>query len=80
VHFREEFTLPAASPKLRVGPGDGTTVSADGLSAVTELDVRPQGGAIFHVWTAGPDDPKGHYVMKVTVAGAIERRFEVDVR
>jgi hypothetical protein len=42
--------------------------------------VKPQGSIIYNVWTVAPGEPKGRYVIRVTVEGSAERTFEFDVR
>jgi hypothetical protein len=78
VHWREEFTLPA--PAATWGTDGGAKVSTDRKVAVTERDEAPQDGLIMNVWTVAPDDPAGHYVIKVSVDGGPEQRFDFDVQ
>ncbi|HEV2531562.1 hypothetical protein [Phenylobacterium sp.] len=77
VHWREEFTLPAAATwGVEGGP---TRVSKDRRTAVTERDVAPSEGLILNSWAVADGDPAGHYVIKVSVDGGPEQRFDFDV-
>ena len=82
VHWREEFTLPAAAPwNGPVDPQASTSVSADKTTSVTEMD-QPIGQVpiIFHGWSVAQGDPKGHYKIRVIVDGTLEQVFEFDVQ
>lgn len=79
VHYREEFTLPATAKNWNTQGASDVTVSADRRTAITERVVEPKNGVILNVWSVAPDDPPGHYVIRVTVEGQL-RQFDFDVR
>jgi hypothetical protein len=80
VHWREVLTLPGPARTWGESEAQGRHVSADGRSAVTERDQPVDGGAVFNRWVLAPGDPKGHYVLRVTIRGAPEQRFDFEVR
>ncbi len=80
VHYREEFTLPAAPKTWGTESSPDIRVRGDQLTSVTERDVEPKNGVILNVWNVAAGDPSGHYVIKVTVDGAAVRQFDFDVR
>lgn len=77
LHFREVLTLPAPA---EWGVDPNTTVSTDKTTAVTERDAAVTQGLIINLWAVSPGDPKGRYVIKVTVENGIERVFAFDVK
>ena len=80
VHWREEFTLPTPpktwGAKDKAGPRN---VSADGRTSTTDGQSTPQGGVIAHAWSVLPDDPTGHYVIRLYVEGELVKVFEFEV-
>jgi hypothetical protein len=82
VRWREELTLPAA-PATWGGeelPPDIQTISRDNRTSVIQADVVPVNGMIENVWEVAPGDPRGHYVIRVTIDGANLQVFEFDVK
>jgi hypothetical protein len=80
VHWHEEFTLPEGAPNWGVQPNGSTVVSADRRTAITDRDVEPRNGLISNFWRVADGDPKGKYLMKVTIDGEETRTFEFDVK
>lgn len=81
VKWREEFTLPAPPETWAEEQKGGLqTISPDKRTCVTERQVKPANGIIYNTWTVVPGDPKGHYIIRVTVEGKAERTFEFDVK
>jgi hypothetical protein len=81
VRVREELTLPA-EPKTWGDPEPGLKrkTTADGRTAITELQLTPQNGVISQSWTVTIGDPKGSWVIKVRVDGGPEQVFRFDAR
>ena len=80
VRWREEFTLPAPAASWGVDGDPQISVAGDGRTSVTEREADASDGWIANVWTVADSDPKGRYVMKVTVDGGPSREFEFDVQ
>ena len=80
VRWREEFTLPAPAANWGVDGDPQISVDGDGRTSVTEREADASDGWIANVWTVSDGDPKGRYVMKVTVDGGPSREFEFDVQ
>jgi hypothetical protein len=81
VKWQEEFTLPVKPPSWGVPETLGTrTISADGKTAVTIREVSPEQGVISNSWTVLSGDPKGSYVMKVSVEGVPVKTFAFTVQ
>jgi len=82
VKWREEFTLPSSpgtwgndeSPVVK------QTVSQDRLTSVVEVEAIPVEGVIENIWEVAPGDPKGHYMIRVTIEGGNPQVFEFDVQ
>ena len=75
----EEITLPQepatwGDPE----PDIKRKTSADGRSAITELWLAPKDGVIFRTWSVTPGDPKGIWVIKVSVQGQAEKVFRLE--
>jgi hypothetical protein len=81
VRWREEFTLPAP-PKTwaEVKQSDGQTFSGNGKTCVLEGETKAGTSVIHNAWTVVPGDPKGRYVIRVTIEGSVERVFEFDIK
>ncbi|NTW99044.1 MAG: hypothetical protein HGB35_03780 [Geobacteraceae bacterium] len=81
IKWREEFTLPAIPATWGDSHLPGTSsVSADGLTSITEREVSPDQGVISNSWEVAPGDPQGHYVIRVFVEGSLAKVFEFDVK
>lgn len=81
VAVREELTLPAAPATWGdPEPGLKRRVSADGRTVVTELTLPVQAGRIGQAWAVAPGDPKGAYLLKVTVQGLPAQTFRFEIR
>ena len=78
VLVREELTLPE-EPKTWGDPEQDIKrkTTPDGRTAVTEIWLEPKDGFIFHTWTVTKGDPKGIWVLKVSVQGQAERIFRL---
>ena len=78
VLVREELTLPE-EPKTWGDPEPDIKrkTTPDGSTAITELWLEPKDGVIFHTWTITKGDPKGIWVLKVSVQGQAERIFRL---
>jgi hypothetical protein len=82
VKWREEFTLPSP-PRTWGGdelPVANQTISQDHLTSVVEVDAIPIEGVIENIWELAPGDPKGHYIIRVTIDGGSPQVFEFDVQ
>ena len=81
VHWKEEFTLPAA-PATWGESHEGTTqrVSPDRRTSVKEADATLPLGVLSNSWTVAPGDPKGRYVIRLFIDGKLVRTFEFEVR
>jgi len=82
IRWREELTLPSAPATWGDGEiqGEGVhSISADRKVSVLECEVQPEDGLISNAWVLTPGDPKGHYVIRVTIENSLERTFEFDV-
>jgi hypothetical protein len=82
VKWREEFTLPSP-PSTWAGdelPAASQTVSQDRMTSIVELDAIPIDGVIENVWEVAPGDPKGHYIIRVTIDGGNQQVFEFDLQ
>ena len=44
------------------------------------MDAPPIDGVIQNIWVVAPGDPKGHYIMRVTIDGGNQQVFEFDVQ
>lgn len=81
VAWREEFTLPARPESWgSAGTVGDRTLSADGKTLVTAAQVTPTQGVIAHSWQILPGDPKGRYVMRVSVEGKLAKTFQFTVQ
>jgi hypothetical protein len=81
LHWREEFTLPAAPETWGDSSREtGQHVSSDGKTSITEADTTPPYGVISNSWTVVPGDPKGSYVIRLFIEGKLVRTFEFEVR
>lgn len=81
VKWREELTLPAKPVSWGTAETQGTrSISADGKTAVTTREVSPEQGIISHAWEIVAGDPKGRYVMRVSVDGGQAKTFGFDVQ
>jgi uncharacterized protein YdgA (DUF945 family) len=81
VKWKEEISLPVKPASW--GPPEsagGLSISADGRSATIEKIGVPDHGAISSQWFIESGDPKGHYVLRVTVEDTPAQVFEFDVR
>lgn len=79
VHYREEFTLPAAPKAWSGDAAKELQVSKDRRTAVIERDVAPENGVIGNFWSVVDGDPKGHYRIRVSVEGGPAQTFDFDV-
>lgn len=81
VKWREEFTLPEAPSTWGPPEQQGKRyMSDDGRTTVTERVVTPYRGTIANSWSIAPGDPKGRYVMRVSVEAAPPQVFEFELR
>jgi len=80
IRWREEFTLPAPAASWGVDEDRQISVAGDGRRAVTEREVDTGDGWIANAWTVADGDPKGRYVMRVTVDDGPSREFVFDVQ
>ncbi|MDO9430084.1 MAG: hypothetical protein Q7T84_02160 [Phenylobacterium sp.] len=80
IRWREEFTLPARASNWGVDGDSQITVADDGRTSVTEREVEAGTGWIANAWAVADGDPKGRYVMRVTVDGGPSREFQFDVQ
>ena len=82
VRWHEELTLP--SPPSSWGgdelPAAKQTISQDRMTSIVELDATPVDGVIENVWEVAPGDPKGHYIIRLTIDGGNQQVFEFDLR
>ena len=78
VLVREQLTLPE-EPKTWGDPEPDIKrkTTPDGRTAITEVWLEPKDGFIFHTWTVTTGDPKGIWVLKVSVQGQAERTFRL---
>ena len=78
VLVREELTLPE-EPKTWCDPEPDIKrkTTPDGRTAITEFWLELKDGFIFHTWTVTKGDPKGIWVLKVSVQGQAERIFRL---
>jgi len=78
VFVREELTLPQ-EPKTWGDPEPDIRrrTTSDGRTAITEVWLEPKDGFIFHTWTITKGDPKGIWVLKVSVEAQAERIFRL---
>ena len=78
VLVREELTLPQ-EPKTWGDPEPDIKrkTTSDGRTAITEVWLEPKDGFIFHTWTVTKGDPKGVWILKVSVQGQAERSFRL---
>ena len=49
----------------------------DGRTAITEVWLEPKDGFIFHTWTVTKGDPKGVWILKVSVEALAEKVFRL---
>lgn len=81
VKWREEFTLPEAPSTWGPAEQHGKRyMSDDGRTTVTERVVTPVRGTIAHSWSIAPGDPKGRYVMRVSIEDGTQQVFEFELR
>lgn len=81
VKVREELTLPAAPATWGdPEPGLRRRVSADGRTVITEITLPVQAGRIAQAWAVAPGDPKGAYLLKVTVEDLPVQTFHFELR
>ena len=75
---REELTLPE-EPKTWGDPEPDIKrkTTPDGRTAITEVWLEPRDGFLFHSWTVTKGDPKGIWILKVSVQGQAERVFRL---
>jgi hypothetical protein len=78
IKWREEFILPSA-PATWDNQGGTHTVSPDRTVSVTEREVEPTRGIIFNSWSVAEGDPKGRYVIRLTIENATPIVFEFNV-
>lgn len=81
VKWREELVLPAkpatwGDPE----PLGKRSISPSGRASITEREVAPEKGMIFNAWSVAPGDPKGKYVIRVFVDGALVKTFRFEVQ
>jgi hypothetical protein len=81
VRWREEFTLPAP-PKTwtEVKKSESQTFSGNGKTCVLEGETKAGTSVIHNSWTVVPGDPKGRYVIRVTIEDSEDRVFEFEVK
>ncbi len=81
IRWREEFVLPVKPDTWGEQEPIGTrSVSTDGRISITERVVSPDRGLIFNAWSVAPGDPKGKYLIRVFVEGALVKAFEFEVK
>lgn len=81
VNVREELTLPVAPATWGdPEPGLKRRISADGRTATTERTLDVQAGRIGQAWAVAPGDPRGAYLLKVTVEGLPVQTFRFELR
>lgn len=80
VRWREEFTLPAPAASWGVDGDPQISVAGDRRTSVTEREVEASDGWVANAWTVADGDPRGRYVMRVTIDGGPSREFEFDVQ
>ena len=78
VLVREELTLPE-EPKTWGDPEPDIKrkTTPDGRTAISEFWLEPKDGFILHSWSITKGDPKGTWVLKVTVQGQAEIIFRL---
>jgi hypothetical protein len=82
VHWREEFTLPAA-PETWAGeaqPNTSQSVSEDRRTSITEGEDIPTQGMIMRVWGVAPGDPAGTYRIRVFIENRLVESFVFEVK
>lgn len=81
VQVREELTLPAI-PETWGDPEPGLKrrISPDGRTAITERVLEVQQGRIAQAWAVAPGDPRGAYLLKVTVEQLPGQVFRFELR
>ena len=78
VLVREELSLPE-EPKTWGDPEPDIRrkTTPDGRTAITEVWLEPKEGFIFHTWTVTKGDPKGVWILKVSVEAQPEKVFRL---
>ncbi|MCL2523567.1 MAG: hypothetical protein FWF20_01935 [Betaproteobacteria bacterium] len=79
VKWREELTLPAPPEVWSNTPQGQHTLSSDRRVSVTEGESEPIQGAIYSSWSVAPGDPKGRYIIRLSIENATPIVFEFDV-
>jgi hypothetical protein len=82
VAVREALTLPA-KPETWGAPDPNASqhVSADGRTVTSEGErVLTENGLLARFYQVAAGDPKGHYVIKLSIEGGPTRTFEFDVQ
>jgi hypothetical protein len=81
VKWREELTLPEAPATWDEGKRpESQAISADGKTSILEGEMDADNGILHNVWAVVEGDPKGKYVIRVTIEGSQERVFEFEVK
>lgn len=72
----EEVILPS-EPRTWGDPEPGLKrrTSPDGRMATSQYEMEPQGGYILNSWVVTTGDPRGTWIVRVTVEGQAPRTF-----
>jgi tetratricopeptide (TPR) repeat protein len=79
VRWQEEFELPVPSQTWGTIEGGFTTISADGLTAMTEIQTELVEPVIGNSWLLERGDPLGTHEMRIYVEGEYVTTFEFEV-
>ena len=79
VKWREELTLPSAPAIWGKLPEEKIVISTDRKVSVTEREEEPARGVISNGWAVAVGDPKGKYLIRLTIEDASPIVFEFNV-
>lgn len=81
IRVREELILPR-EPKTWGDPEPGIRrrTAADGKSLSSEYDMDARSGQLANAWVVTAGDPRGTWIIKVTVEGQAPRTFRFDAQ
>jgi hypothetical protein len=81
VRVREELTLPA-EPRTWGDPEPDVKrrTTPDGRTAITEWRMAPVDGVLQSAWTVTTGDPRGTWVLRLTVEDQPVREFRLQTR
>ena len=74
----EVLRMPAPAKNVHVNVAK-TSLSKDGRTLTTRIDVDASEEVIGNFWTVAPDDPIGQYTIEIKQSGAVLAKFDFEI-